>query len=402
MESNTNIRDRDIVIVGLQPWDTVIGSNCKDIALEFSKLNRVLYVNYPLDRITLLRNRTDPKIKKRLNVIRGKEKSLLQIKENLWNLYPDKIVESINWIRNHNIFDFFNKINNHRLASSIRKAIKELDFKDIILFNDNDIIRTFYLKELLKPAISIYYYRDYVLGVDYWKLHGGKLEPLLIAKSDLCLTNSVYFADYCRQFNPHSYFIGQGCDFTMFKNAETLSIPQDLSYLSRPLIGYVGALESLRLNLEILEYIAMQHPEWTLVLVGPEDSIFKTSPLHQLSNIHFLGSKKPQELPAYIYAFDICINPQLINEVTMGNYPRKIDEYLALGKPVVATATQLMNTVFAEHVYLGNTGGAYVQLIEKALKEDNKQKQDERKRYANTHSWENNVQEIYKAILKIS
>ena len=402
MESNTNIIGRDIVIVGLQPWDTVIGSNCKDIALEFSKHNRVLYVNYPLDRITLLRNRTDPKTIKRLNVIRGKEEGLMPIKENIWNLYPDKIVESINWIRNNTVFDFFNKINNSRLAGSIGKAIKKLGFKNIILFNDNDIIRTFYLKELLKPAISIYYYRDYVLGVDYWKLHGSKLEPLLIAKSDLCLTNSVYFADYCKQFNSHSYFIGQGCDFTMLKNAEMLPKPQDISHLSRPLIGYVGALESLRLDLEILEFIAKQRPEWTLVLIGPEDNTFKNSWLHQLSNIHFLGSKKPEELPAYIYAFDVCLNPQLINKVTMGNYPRKIDEYLALGKPVVATATQLMSTVFADYVYLGTTGEAYVGLIEKALKEDNTQTQEERKRYANTHSWENNVQEIYKAILKIS
>ena len=56
------IINRDIIVVGLQPWDTSIGSNCKDVALEFSKQNRVLYVNYPLDRITLFRNRNDPKV----------------------------------------------------------------------------------------------------------------------------------------------------------------------------------------------------------------------------------------------------------------------------------------------------------------------------------------------------
>ena len=54
MEQNEIIQGRDIVIVGQQPWDTEIGSNCKNIALEFSKHNRVLYVNSPLDRFTLL------------------------------------------------------------------------------------------------------------------------------------------------------------------------------------------------------------------------------------------------------------------------------------------------------------------------------------------------------------
>jgi hypothetical protein len=35
----------DIIVTGLQPWDVEIGSNCKNIAIEFAKNNRVLYVN---------------------------------------------------------------------------------------------------------------------------------------------------------------------------------------------------------------------------------------------------------------------------------------------------------------------------------------------------------------------
>lgn len=400
--SSNEIRNRDIIVVGLQPWDTSIGSNCKDVALEFSRHNRVLYVNYPLDRITLLRNRKDPKVRKRLNVIHGKENGLVQIKDNMWNLYPDRIVESINWIKSERIFTYLNKINNRRLARSILKAVNTLGFSNYILFDDNDIIRTFYLKELLKPAVSIYYYRDYILGVDYWKTHGPRLEPQLITKSDLCLTNSLYFADHCRQYNPHSYFIGQGCDLSLFLDKSDLPKPADMVALSGPVIGYVGALESLRLGLDILEHIAVQHPDWNVVLVGPEDNEFRASHLHQVKNIHFLGAKKPEDLPAYINAFDVCLNPQIINNVTIGNYPRKIDEYLAMGKPVVATATQLMLSVFAEHTYLGVTKEDYVRLIEIALKEDSPQLQQERIRYAQTHSWENHVEEIYKAILKVS
>lgn len=49
------IRNRDIIVVGQQPWDVEIGSNCKNIATEFAKHNRVLYVNSPLDRITFFK-----------------------------------------------------------------------------------------------------------------------------------------------------------------------------------------------------------------------------------------------------------------------------------------------------------------------------------------------------------
>lgn len=396
------IINRDIIVVGLQPWDTSIGSNCKDVALEFSKQNRVLYVNYPLDRITLFRNRNDPKVQKRMNVIRGKEKGLVTIKENMWNLFPDKMAESINWIPFRFIFDILNKVNNRRLAGAIKKAVKELDFRNVILFDDNDIIRTFYLKELLAPAISIYYYRDFILGVDYWKRHGTRLEPLLLAKVDLCLTNSPHFENYCRKYNPHSFFVGQGCDLTMFTDKELLPVPTDLASPPHPVIGYVGALESLRLGLDIIKQVALSHPEWSVVLTGPEDQVFTESDLHSITNIHFTGAKKPEELPAYINAFDVCLNPQVINEVTLGNYPRKVDEYLAMGKPVVATATNLMQNVFAKHTYLGTTPGDYVTLIEKALTEDSAALREERKKYAKTHSWENHVQLIYAAILRIS
>ena len=136
--------NKDIIIIGQQAWDTNIGSNCKNIALEMSKNNRVLYVNSPLDRITLLRNKVDPKVKKRMNIIRKKEEGLVQIKENLWNYYPDCLVESINWIDNRFLFKELNKRNNDKLAQSIQKAIADLDFRDYILFNDNEIFKGFY------------------------------------------------------------------------------------------------------------------------------------------------------------------------------------------------------------------------------------------------------------------
>jgi teichuronic acid biosynthesis glycosyltransferase TuaH len=395
------IKNRDIIVVGQQPWDVEIGSNCKNIALEFSKHNRVLYVNSPLDRINRIKYKNEPKIKKRMSVINGTADSIVPIQDNLWNYFPDEMIESINWIKNDVIYNFLNKINNKRFARSIEKAIKQLGFTNVILFNDNDIFRCFYLKELLKPAVSIYYSRDYLLSVDYWKLHGKKLEPLLIQKSDLCTANSTYLANYCRQYNPNSFYVGQGCDLEVFTNKQDLPVPEDVANLKGPIIGYVGALQSIRLNLDLLAYIAKQKPQWSIVLVGPEDEQFKVSELHHINNIHFLGSKAPDSLAAYINSFDVCLNPQLVNQVTIGNYPRKIDEYLAMGKPVVATRTEGMS-VFEQHTYLGETSEDYVILIEKALTEDSAEKRKERIAFAATHTWENNVKEIYKAINEVA
>jgi glycosyltransferase involved in cell wall biosynthesis len=396
MEHNDIITNCDIIIVGQQPWDTEIGSNCKDIALEFSKNNRVLYVNRPLDSITRFRHASDPLVKKRIDIINKKQDGLLQIQPRLWTYYPDRIVRSINWIRSNFIYNIFNKANNKRFAASIRRAADQLGFKEFILFNDDDIFNGYYLKELLKPKISIYYSRDYLLTVDYWKRHGTILEPKLIAKSDLCVANSVSLADYCRKYNPNSHYVGQGCDITNFTQYKG-EAPEDISRIKKPVIGYIGAIQSLRLDIELLKYIAQQRPDYSIVLVGPEDEAFKNSDLHKTPNVYFLGSKPTAQVPAYVNEFDVCLNPQVINEVTKGNYPRKIDEYLAMGKPVVATRTDAMS-VFADYTYLCDTHSDYVTAIDKALQEDSSALHKARAKYAGTHTWENSVGEIYKAI----
>jgi glycosyltransferase involved in cell wall biosynthesis len=390
------LENRDIIMVGQQPWDVEIGSNCKNIALEFSKYNRVLYVNAPLDRITVWKHSKDAKIKKRLDLLNSKNNGIFEVGKNIWNLYPNCVIESINWLPDNSFYTFINKKNNKRFAKAILCAVEELQFKNYILFNDNDIIRSFYLKEFLNPSISAYYSRDYMLGVDYWKKHGGKLEPLLIAKSDVCVANSVYLRDYCLQYNPKSFYVGQGCDLDDFKSL-SLKAPHDLENIKHPIIGYVGALQGIRLDITVIEYIALQNPSWTIVLVGPEDDLFKTSRLHFLKNIHFLGSKPSSDLANYINSFDVCINPQLINEITIGNYPRKVDEYLNMGKPVVATNTNAMG-IFSDYVYLCETKEDFAINIEKAIQENTKELSEKRKAFASTHSWTNSVCDMYRAI----
>ncbi|MEO6548033.1 MAG: glycosyltransferase [Ferruginibacter sp.] len=393
---NNIVANRDIIVVGQQPWDVAIGSNCKNIALEFSKHNRVLYVNSPLDRISSLKDRKDPKTQRRLNVIGKKENGLVQLSENLWNLYPDCIVESVNWIGVDYVFDKINYRNGVKFASSIKKALHELSFKNYILFNDNEIIKCFYLKQLLKPVLSLYYSRDYILATDYWKKRGKRLEPLVIIDNDGCVANSTYLSDYCKQYNERSWYVGQGCELDIFLK-EISELPDQIKNLPYPIIGYVGALLSNRLNIDVLIYIARKKPLWTIVLVGPEDESFKISELHQLKNVLFTGPKPAEQLPGYIHAFDVCINPQIVNELTIGNYPRKIDEYLAMGKPVVATNTKAME-IFNNYVYLAETKDDYLLLIEQALAEHTPSLAKHRKEFAAQHTWENSVAEIYKSI----
>lgn len=394
------IKGKDIVIIGIQPWDIKIGSNCKNIALEFAKNNRVLYVNPPMDRFTKIKQKADERIQKRIKIANGEIDAIEKISDNLWNLYPKKTIESINWIGSHRIFRMLNKRNARFYSNDIKSATAKLGFSDFILFNDSSMFLGLHLKEMLRPKVYVYYMRDYLVKVPYWQKHGERMEPEVVAKADVLTTNSDFFTDFGLQYNPHSYMVGQGCDVSHFSDKDnTIKVPDDLSVISAPVIGYVGSLTSLRLDIELLEYIAKQKINWSIVLVGPEDQDFKKSKLHNLRNVYFLGSKDASQLPNYVKGFDVTMNPQITNNLTIGNYPRKIDEYLAMGKPVVATKTKAMQ-MFEDCVYLASTKEDYINLIEKALKENSNELEEKRIKVAQSHTWTNNVSAIYDAIRK--
>jgi glycosyltransferase involved in cell wall biosynthesis len=382
------LKGRDIVIIGLQPWYFEIGSNCKNIALELAKNNRVLYVNTPINRKTFYTKEKAAGIQQHCNIIKQKREMIKMMRENLWEFYPTSIVESINWLPITTIFKIINGVNNRRFANDIKKAIANLGFKNIILFNDNDFFNGYDLKKLLSPSVYLYYCRDFLRGFDYWKKHGDVLEPEMINKADAAVANSLYLTEYCSAFNSNSFYIGQGCDLELFDAAKEYSMPDEMKRIASPIIGYVGALTTERLDVDIIEIIAKSNSLWNVVLVGPEDEAFKKSGLHQMHNVYFLGRKPLEQLPAFIRSFDVCINPQLINKVTIGNYPLKVDEYLAMGKPVVATNTKTME-LFEHHTYLAEKPQDYPSLIEKALKENNSELQQKRIAFAKTHTWEN-------------
>jgi teichuronic acid biosynthesis glycosyltransferase TuaH len=173
-----------------------------------------------------------------------------------------------------------------------------------------------------------------------------------------------------------------------------------LQSIPSPRIGYIGDINSMRLDADLIYELAKSKPNYSFVMIGNQDKVFAAHALHGLKNVHFTGSIAKQQVPEYMNALDVCLNPQLVNEITIGNYPRKVDEYLALGKPVIATKTNTMK-LFKDHVYLCDSAAEYKAAVEKALHENTEDRIKERILFARSHSWENNVQEIYDQIEKL-
>jgi glycosyltransferase involved in cell wall biosynthesis len=175
-----------------------------------------------------------------------------------------------------------------------------------------------------------------------------------------------------------------------------------MQQIPHPIIGYTGAISGTRLDARVIAHIAEQLPNCSVVLVGPLIDGFEADSLKKFSNVYFLGRKDPADIPSYVYQFDVCINPQQVNQLTMGNYPRKADEYLAMGKPMVATRTEAME-MFADHVFLCTSKEDYVAEIKRILTDSQFQSalmRKQRREFALTHTWENSVRKLGEAFLE--
>jgi glycosyltransferase involved in cell wall biosynthesis len=381
---------RDIVMMSLQNWGESLGSNSYNLAIEFARINRVLYINRAPDRISQIKS-----------VLKGEKKDanehwITNPQENIFVLHTKTVLESINKLPSF-VFDYMNRLNGKKLAAEIKHAIEKLDFKSNILFIDNDFFRGQYLKEFLRPSLFIYYIRDNLRIHPYFKKHGQSCEESIAAKADLIVANSPYLAELLQPFNEHTHDIGQGCDFSLF-HTDRIEKPDDFPANQKPTIGYVGNIVSYRLDLKMLELICTKRQDWNWVFVGPTDDAFQRSLLSKLPHVHFLGTKNENELWKYIQHMDVCINPQLKNELTEGNYPRKIDEYLYMGKPVVAAKTAFMK-YFSEYALLYTDLTGFETQIEIGLKKTSDESDiQKRKAFASSHSWPSCAEKIYDAL----
>lgn len=376
----------DFIITSLQSWDIKIGSTIRNTAMEIAKRHRVLFINPSTDIATLLRSGKYPR------------QRLRQVDTRLWVADLPCLLFSVGPLP-ATLFDRLNRLNNRMMGKQILKIARRLDFSNYIHLIDTDLFRSTCLKEYIRPAISIYYRRDYVTGFPYWRKNGPRCEKYLTQQADIVLANSALFAEQLRQYNPNVYVLNTGVDLTLYDDAIPHKLPDDLAAIPHPIIGYTGAILQSRLDSQLLYNVARKMPDCQFVLVGPEDSYFRRHTLHSLPNVHFLGLKSPLALPAYIAHFDVCINPQSVNPITDGNYPLKIDEYLAMGRPVVATSTYTMRQIFKDYTYLATDSATYTDAIRHALAEaDHPDKKRARIAFAHTHSWANSVEVIYQAI----
>jgi glycosyltransferase involved in cell wall biosynthesis len=219
-------------------------------------------------------------------------------------------------------------------------------------------------------------------------------EIALAKKAKWVFATSRALFERVRQLNPNSYLLPNAVDTGHFLPAfeGKLPCPQDLQGLRRPIVGFVGSLGPFP-DYQLLAETARLLPHLSFAVVGPRAQGTDISPLMSVPNIHILGEKAHSEVPAYIQQFAVCLIPYLVNDMTRGVMSLKLFEYLAAGKPVVATPLP-ENKPFAEVVTIVSGPRELAAAIATAIAEDSTDKKLARLEAARQNTWERRCRTI--------
>ncbi len=222
------------------------------------------------------------------------------------------------------------------------------------------------------PLVSVYDCMDELSAFKDSPSDLPSLEKELFRRVDLVFTGGQSLYEAKRNQHRAVYAFPSSIDVSHFGKARSLSTdPSDQANIPHPRLGFFGVIDE-RFDRELLDQVATRRPDWQFVIIGP---IVKIDPetLPQHRNIHYLGAKKYDELPAYLAGWDIALLLFARNDSTRFISPTKTPEYLAAGKPVISTSIRDVVRPYGEQklVEIADTPDEFIYAAEKILSTSN-------------------------------
>ncbi len=395
--------DIDIIMFALPRWDGPYSSTAYSLAKEFSKKNRVFYIDNPVTIKYYLLNRNTPEIRKRKPALFFGADRYTKVSENLTVVVP-KLVLPVNFLSPGRIYDFFAGINDRSLHRMLKKMLQDFSISNYIFINS---FNPFYLAKLppyFEPKLFIYHTVDDISQSNHISKHGPTLEGEIIKNADLTITTSKELKRRMDLFSKNVYCVPNAADVSLFKTSleGNFSKPKDLDGITKPIVIYTGNIDP-RIDFELLIHAVKSHGDKMFVMVGPTpiDKILLDE-LKSFSNIVFTGKKDITELPVYLHFAQCAIIPFKCNQLTKSIYPLKVNEYLASGKPVVSTAFSDDIVDFQDVIEICTDPADFSEGITRALKDHSSERQINRVHVAESNTWEARVKQFWQIVEKYS
>jgi len=218
----------------------------------------------------------------------------------------------------------------------------------------------------LRPTLTIYDCMDELSAFLGAPPEMIEREKELLTKADLVFTGGPSLYRSKQNRHPEVRCFPSSVDAKHFAEAGgDAKEPADQAALPHPRLGYYGVIDE-RMDTALLGAVADAHPEWQIVMVGPIVKIDHAS-LPQRPNIHYLGMRKYEELPAYLAGWDVCLMPFARNRSTEFISPTKTLEYMAAGKMIVSTPIRDVVEPYGDLVFAGGAPEEFIAACEQAL-----------------------------------
>jgi glycosyltransferase involved in cell wall biosynthesis len=250
----------------------------------------------------------------------------------------------------------------------------------------------------LGEKLSVYYcIDDYASLPDVDPVAVRRMDDELTRKADTVFVASETLLEAKRRLNPHTWVSPHGVDYHHFVKAQDpqLAVPEDARHLPGPIIGFFGLIEKW-IDLGLVAWLASQRPTWTFLMIGR----IAVSDVPTLPNLHFLGRRPYETLPAYGKSFTAAIIPYHLTPQVMNANPIKLREYLAMGKPIVSVSTPEIDK-FAEHVAISRSREEFLAKLDRAVTSGLDPEQIRRQTaLASTMTWDANLEKVMKVVDK--
>jgi glycosyltransferase involved in cell wall biosynthesis len=226
-------------------------------------------------------------------------------------------------------------------------------------------------------------------------------EEHILSRADIVFAVSRSIYERKRAFNTNVFLVPNAADYELFAAAQDPAtiIPEDIKDIPPPIIGCVTRIVDQYFHVPLMHEVFTRRPDWSLVLVGPViepqgdnaraiEQKAQLEALKQLPNVYLLGRRKQQDLPGYLKAFDVCAMAYpMIQNVMHSESPLKMYEYLAAGKPIVSSPLPLIMHL-DNVISFATSADEWIYAIEIALRDDDKERVEERQRIARGNTWD--------------
>jgi glycosyltransferase involved in cell wall biosynthesis len=223
-----------------------------------------------------------------------------------------------------------------------------------------------------------------------------RLDDELTRKADQVFASSARLVERKKGVAKRLAFSPHGVDAELFGQAASpaTAVHAVAAGLRHPVIGFFGVLGDW-INIELLQYLAEQRPDWTFLLIGMISTAIGN--LAEMPNVVLPGPQPYRTLPGWAKAFDVAIIPYRQNRQVLNASPLKVREYLATGKSVVSVWTPDIEQ-FAGHVRIGNTPEEFLGEIERALADDSEESRRQRMAAVAPHTWDARAAAVWKTV----